>query len=1715
LPRRPLASLSLLGAVLLWALLSPSAPAQVASEAPSAHHGPTAGEAGGARQPERVQPVPRRLQERLSDRARRALRRSRATPGAVRPKALPDGLTQYPVAQRFVPVNNPNPELNFDVLGTPRRAGDVNGDGTADYLYRAPAARDERTDDLEDTVGKTALFFGGGTPPESPDQVLYHDLRPVGDLNGDGNADAIEYVGDTNGDGRDELRVYEGTANGFSRIEATVESDTLSENTVVGFVDVDGDGAGDALLAGDGAFQVLYGGTSLGDITLRKYDPSPQVRGPQTVYGVADLDGDSTASVVRLGEEAPSDSVVTRVFNGGSSRDLSTAQSFDPEGVTDVSSSQTQLSLVDVNGSGRREIVVTEGIDAPSYVYAAGGASTYASSPVVFQKDDAIPIGDLNGDGNHDFYTYDEDTRTRYVAYGPDDLSSGLAFDTEIPYGDRTQGRAEYLPTGGLGDVTGDGTDDAILGFEELTDRPFQVGRRVVAGRTDNTVGLATQTYPRAHFYDRIGRVLNAGDLNDDGTDDLAVVFVDRATVGVYYGGSSIAGTPDVSLSLSGGRFPVNAETGDFNGDGVADLAVPFDGGGVSGISRIAIYHGGADFDGSPEQALSFADAAPSGFVDGDGFQRVATVGDVNGDGVDDFAATSFLTQNDAGEYLNRLHLYYGGSSLPSSPSTTIDYRDSLGTGYLGFREIRGLGDFNGDGADDFAVGLSATSNPTAGGEGRVHVFYGGSDAAFDRAGRTIFPPSEGNQNFGFRLAGGGDINADGAPDLVVTSAVSFFAEDASFAYGYHGRRGGAGPDLRIEVPANAVEGTDVDDDGQVDVEFGPLQTADLNRDGTSEILVGFRGGTNALVYREGSGEALSPDAAFRAPDQTVGLGSFYGFATGDFTGSGRTDAVFSQNGDQAAFQTDRFYRFRGPTPPTTRFAPPEVFASPPGAENVVLAAHADVDGDGDQDALVRAYYGAEATPRNELFLYRNDGSGAFGPSQVIRSGERASDDVALGDLNGDDAPDLVRANADENRIVWHANQGDGTFGAAREITRTAASVRGIDVGDVDGDNAPDVISAQAVLAGTEGDGARGLAWYPNEIGAADADADGFGTRRVATDVYRAQDPQLVDVDRDGALDVLFRTREGDRLRYLPNRGGGSFGDLQAVAVDNGDAEAVRPADVDRDGTYDVLGSGPAGTGWYANEGDGAFAPRAAIGSGPGGEAAVAADLNADGLVDVLHSRQLEGDPDELVRHLATDTSAFGGAARIPVSAPRIDRVYPVALDGDGDYDLLVRAGGRPPSRLDNAETSAPAAPGGLTASATDRGVDLSWSAADGASGYNVYRALRPFYNPAEAVRVNDDPVSGTSFTDASGAGGQRFYYRVTTVGPDGGESAPSGSGDAVLEVVDARSSARVTADASVDFGETGVTVDFAGTQGEGTVEVTRYGNPPAGSRSLGTRNVSDYRFVADVQGDLTVGPDTEVRVDVSRLEGVSAPEEVAVYRRETAGTGAFERLATAYDEAAGELVATTEGFSEFALGSDTNPLPVELARFEATAREDRVRLRWQTASERGNAGFAVQRQVFTDGETGAPTWTKQGFVESKADGGSTTEPQRYRFVDRRLPFAADSVRYRLRQVDADGDASHSDAVTVARQVDRVRLLGTAPNPARQVARVRFAVPEPTDVTVRLYDVLGRRVRTVRRGTAEGRVEAQVDVSDLAAGVYFLRLRAGKETKTRRLTVVK
>jgi len=219
----------------------------------------------------------------------------------------------------------------------------------------------------------------------------------------------------------------------------------------------------------------------------------------------------------------------------------------------------------------------------------------------------------------------------------------------------------------------------------------------------------------------------------------------------------------------------------------------------------------------------------------------------------------------------------------------------------------------------------------------------------------------------------------------------------------------------------------------------------------------------------------------------------------------------------------------------------------------------------------------------------------------------------------------------------------------------------------------------------------------------------------------------------------------------------------------------------------------------------------------------------------------------------------------------------------------------------------------------------------------------------------------------------------------------------------------------------------------------------------------------------------------------------------------------------------TTSSFSSLPLSNGAATLPVELASFAAQTRNgERVRLQWQTASETNNAGFEVQRLVkpsWQDGSTSPSEITDGWQTVGAVDGaGTTTEVQSYAFTDASVPYDADSLTYRLKQVDTNGTVSYSEARTVARStVEAVRLLGTFPNPARGRATVRFAVPDGSaapDVTLRLYDVLGRQVRTVRAGAEAGRHELQLDTSRLPSGMYFLRLQVGGTTRTQQVTVV-
>lgn len=83
-------------------------------------------------------------------------------------------------------------------------------------------------------------------------------------------------------------------------------------------------------------------------------------------------------------------------------------------------------------------------------------------------------------------------------------------------------------------------------------------------------------------------------------------------------------------------------------------------------------------------------------------------------------------------------------------------------------------------------------------------------------------------------------------------------------------------------------------------------------------------------------------------------------------------------------------------------------------------------------------------------------------------------------------------------------------------------------------------------------------------------------------------------------------------------------------------------------------------------------------------------------------------------------------------------------------------------------------------------------------------------------------------------------------------------------------------------------------------------------------------------------------------------------------------------------------------------------------------------------------------------------------------------------------------------------------------LLANYPNPFNPSTTIRFAVPEQQQVRIDMYDVLGRRVHTlVNESFRPGTHELAWNASNLASGVYVVRLVSGEHVLTRTMTLLK
>lgn len=197
-------------------------------------------------------------------------------------------------------------------------------------------------------------------------------------------------------------------------------------------------------------------------------------------------------------------------------------------------------------------------------------------------------------------------------------------------------------------------------------------------------------------------------------------------------------------------------------------------------------------------------------------------------------------------------------------------------------------------------------------------------------------------------------------------------------------------------------------------------------------------------------------------------------------------------------------------------------------------------------------------------------------------------------------------------------------------------------------------------------------------------------------------------------------------------------------------------------------------------------------------------------------------------------------------------------------------------------------------------------------------------------------------------------------------------------------------------------------------------------------------------------------------------------------------------------------GFTASIFAGDET-LPVDLVSFDAIVADGRITLNWQTASEFNNAGFEVEQQY------NGGAFEQIGFIKGA---GTTLAAQQYRHIISNLEPG--QYAFRLKQVDFDGALEHSDIVFIDLLPQAYTLKQNYPNPFNPQTRIAFQLPVAKQVTLEVFDALGRRIATLLNEHLEaGQHNVEFDGSTLPNGIYLYRLSAGEFQEMKSMLLMK
>ncbi len=509
-------------------------------------------------------------------------------------------------------------------------------------------------------------------------------------------------------------------------------------------------------------------------------------------------------------------------------------------------------------------------------------------------------------------------------------------------------------------------------------------------------------------------------------------------------------------------------------------------------------------------------------------------VADVNGDGHLDIA----LANNGN----NTLWLNNGSAIFTLSPSI-IGASSSFDISFA---------DLDGDGDRDAFI-----ANGMSGGLAN-EVWFNNGSGVFSNSGQAL------GMSYSFRVTLT-DIDADGDIDAIVgnlnTEPTEVWRNNGSGVFtnsaaplgqtgsidiaiadldgdgdqDYYLTKNGAPSEVWKRVPIN--QGGPIKDSGQRlgGVVATSCAALDFDDDGDADIAIGTSNGIVQLLENDGGGDFRETGVLIHENNpQNNAVGA------GDFNGDGHADLLVINN----PTAPDRLWLGDGNGQFTA--TPQEIGISSGSA----VAVH-DIDGDGDLDAIVgnRTHF----TTPGQNQIYRNNGSGQFTILDQFGAGSTYA--IAVGDLNGDNLPDVVAGNYYEPSTVW-LRSGSNHFTTTGQNLGIGTTLA-VELADVDEDGDLDLLQVN-------GNAATQL-WMNNGSGTFTASPQIFSGNYGSGAVF-------LDRDADGDLDLwLAQGSLGEQADTVwTNNGSGVF-TQSALSIRPQYTKAIVAADFNGDGRADLF----------------------------------------------------------------------------------------------------------------------------------------------------------------------------------------------------------------------------------------------------------------------------------------------------------------------------------------------------------------------------------------------------------------------------------------------------------------------------------------------------------------------------------------------------------------